>query len=64
MKATAATKFKTVEEYLSTLPKEVRIKMEKLRSTIKQAAPEAAEVISYNMPAFRVKQKLERALSR
>jgi len=46
-------KFQTVEEYLSTLPKEVRSKMEKLRRAIKRTAPEATEVISYNMPAFR-----------
>ena len=42
-----------VEEYLAALPKEARAALEKLRKTIKTAAPEATEVISYRMPAFR-----------
>lgn len=46
-------KFKTVSEYLSVLPESSRGIMERLRSTIKKAAPEAEELISYNMPAFR-----------
>jgi uncharacterized protein YdhG (YjbR/CyaY superfamily) len=43
----------TVDEYLSALPKEVRDILAGLRKTIRQAAPQAEEVISYNMPAFR-----------
>ncbi len=46
-------KFKTVEGYFSVLPDQMRIRMEELRQTIRQAAPDAEEVISYNMPAFR-----------
>lgn len=53
MLTTPEKKFKTVEEYLSVLPKKSRQILEKLRKAIKQAAPEAEEVISYNMPAFR-----------
>ena len=53
MTTTPGAKFKRVEEYLSALPADIRSKMEDLRSVIKQAAPEATEVISYNMPAFR-----------
>jgi len=49
----AGTKFKTVEEYFSTLPPDVRDILEDLRKTIKQAAPKAEEEISYNMPAIR-----------
>jgi len=45
--------FKTVDEYFSALPKDVRMTLEGLRKTIKQAAPKAEEVISYNMPAFK-----------
>ncbi|HSB56394.1 MAG TPA: DUF1801 domain-containing protein [Nitrosopumilaceae archaeon] len=44
---------KTVEEYLDTLPKEVRATLEKIRQTIKKVVPEAEEVISYQMPAFK-----------
>jgi len=47
------TKFKTVEEYFSTLSPDVRDILEDLRKTIKQAAPKAEEVISYNMPAIK-----------
>jgi uncharacterized protein YdhG (YjbR/CyaY superfamily) len=46
-------KFKTVDDYLAALPKNVSGKLEGLRKTIRQAAPEAEEVISYNMPAYR-----------
>jgi uncharacterized protein YdhG (YjbR/CyaY superfamily) len=46
-------KFQTVDEYLSGLPKNVRAILEGLRKTIRQAAPQAEEVISYNMPAFK-----------
>ena len=48
------TKFKTVDEYLSTVPKETRNILEELRKTIKKAAPKADELISYNMPAFKL----------
>jgi uncharacterized protein YdhG (YjbR/CyaY superfamily) len=43
----------TVEAYLAALPKESRLALEKLRKTIKAAAPEATETISYQMPAFK-----------
>ena len=46
-------KFKSVEEYLSTLPKEIKIQMLVLRKIIKETAPDAEELISYNMPAFK-----------
>lgn len=43
----------TVDEYLATLPEDRRAYMEALRRTIRAAAPEAVEVISYKMPAFK-----------
>ena len=48
-------KFETVDEYLSALPQHARAVAASLRQTIRQAAPQAEEVISYNMPAFRWK---------
>lgn len=54
MEANSKAKFKTVDEYMSALPKDVRVKMESVRKTIKQAAPDAVEIICYNMPAFRL----------
>jgi len=47
-------KFKTVDEYFSTLSHDSKGIMEQVRNTIKQAAPQATEVISYNMPAFKM----------
>lgn len=44
---------KNVDEYLKAYPADVRIIMEKLRQTIKTAAPKAEEVISYQMPAYK-----------
>ena len=43
----------SVEDYLATLPGEQRAALEKLRKTIRAAAPEATETISYQMPAFK-----------
>lgn len=42
----------SVEDYLAALPARPRAALEKLRRTIKAAAPEATERISYQMPAF------------
>jgi uncharacterized protein YdhG (YjbR/CyaY superfamily) len=41
-----------VDEYIASFSAEVRAILEKLRLTIRQAAPDARETISYNMPAF------------
>jgi uncharacterized protein YdhG (YjbR/CyaY superfamily) len=46
-------KFKSVDEYFSTLPIEKKFFLEELRKIIRQAAPEAEEAISYNMPAYK-----------
>lgn len=45
-------KFKTVKEYHTSIPKEIRAQVEELRDTIAKAAPQAELTISYNMPAF------------
>jgi len=42
-----------VDEYLAGVPKEARVVLEKLRQTIKAAAPMASEVISYQMPMYK-----------
>jgi uncharacterized protein YdhG (YjbR/CyaY superfamily) len=44
---------KDVDEYLASVPKEARTTLEKLRQTIKAAAPMASEVISYQMPMYK-----------
>ncbi len=43
----------SVEEYLAALPDERRSAVQELRRTIRAVAPEATELISYQMPAFR-----------
>ena len=49
----AKTNFQTIDEYIGTFPKSVQAILEKLRQTIRQAAPGAEEVISYQIPAFK-----------
>lgn len=48
-----SAKFKTVDEYLSTLPANKKSILKEVRRTIKEAAPKAEEVISYNMPGYK-----------
>lgn len=44
----------TVDEYLSSLPREVRSSLENVRKAIISAAPEAEERISYRIPFYRL----------
>ena len=55
--ATPKRKPKTTDEYLARVPEDKRAALEMLRKAIKAAAPEAVEVISYGLPAFRLKGK-------
>jgi uncharacterized protein YdhG (YjbR/CyaY superfamily) len=43
----------SVEAYLEALPDERRAAMEELRGAIRAAAPEATEMITYQMPTFK-----------
>ena len=43
----------TVDEYIAALPADRRGPMEDLRRTIRAAAPDATEVITYKMPGFK-----------
>lgn len=49
----SAQTFKDTDSYLALQPEKARDVLEKLRQTIKSSAPEAEEVISYGLPAFR-----------
>lgn len=42
-----------IDDYLATVPPQPRATLEKLRATIRAAAPKATECISYGMPAYR-----------
>ena len=46
-------KVASVDDYMKSVPKDMRTALDRLRKTIKAAAPDAEEVISYNIPAFR-----------
>ncbi len=48
----------SVEEYISWFPEEIQQKLELIRQTIREAVPEAKEVISYHMPAFKTSEVL------
>ena len=53
MKSIKAVPPKNVDEYVAAQPENVQAILNKLRSTIKAAAPKAEEVISYQMPAYK-----------
>lgn len=46
------------DAYISLFPAETRAVLEKLRAIIKEAAPQATEVISYQMPTFKLEGNL------
>jgi uncharacterized protein YdhG (YjbR/CyaY superfamily) len=47
-------KFSSIDAYHAAFPEEVQEKLQELRATITRVIPEAAEVISYNIPAFKM----------
>jgi uncharacterized protein YdhG (YjbR/CyaY superfamily) len=44
---------KDIDSYISKFPADVQVILEKVRETIRPAAPGATETISYQMPAFK-----------
>jgi uncharacterized protein YdhG (YjbR/CyaY superfamily) len=48
-------KYKSVDDYIATFPKDVQSILEEFRQAIRDVAPEAEETISYQMPAFKLK---------
>jgi uncharacterized protein YdhG (YjbR/CyaY superfamily) len=49
--------FTDIDAYINSFPKETRELLRQVRNTIRLAAPEAAESISYGMPAFKTNGK-------
>ena len=45
--------YKNIDEYIAGFPKEIQDILQNLRKVIQESAPEAQEVISYSMPAFK-----------
>lgn len=48
----------SVEEYFSWFPPDIQSKLQQIRDTLRAALPEAKEVISYHMPAFKTSEVL------
>ena len=49
---TPAQPASTIDEYIAGFPADIREILEKIRSTIHTAVPEAAEAIRYGLPTF------------
>ena len=48
------TTFQTVEQYIAAQPEGTQVVLEQVRSAIRKALPNADEVISYKIPAYRL----------
>lgn len=49
---------KTIDDYIAGFPEDVQLKLQKIRETIRDAAPDAVEKISYQMPTFALEGNL------
>ena len=49
---------RNIDEYIAGFPKDVQKSLEKIRRTIRKAAPDAEETISYQMPTFTLRGNL------
>ena len=49
-----SAKFKSVDHYIDYFPKQQKDALQEIRKAIQQAAPKAEEVLSYNMPAYKL----------
>jgi uncharacterized protein YdhG (YjbR/CyaY superfamily) len=52
------TGIRSVDEYIASFPEDIQALLQTVRATIRAAAPEAEEKISYQMPAFALKGNL------
>jgi uncharacterized protein YdhG (YjbR/CyaY superfamily) len=55
---TLKRRFETIDEYIAAFPRDVRDILQELRQTIRDAAPDAKETISYQIPAFQLNGNL------
>ena len=46
---------KSIDEYIEAFPGDVQLRLQQLRQTIRKAAPEAEETISYQIPTFKLR---------
>jgi uncharacterized protein YdhG (YjbR/CyaY superfamily) len=50
---TTSTTPGNIDEYISRYPDDIQAILQKIRTTIREAAPDAVETISYQMPTFK-----------
>ena len=50
--------FNTIDDYIATFPIDIQKKLQEMRATIKETAPDAEEKISYQMPTSFLKGNL------
>lgn len=50
----AKTDYQSIDEYHTAFPEEVRLRLETIRQIVRKVAPAASEVISYQIPAFKM----------
>jgi uncharacterized protein YdhG (YjbR/CyaY superfamily) len=51
----AKAEFKSVDQYIASWPEDVQTILERVRSTIRKAVPQAEESISYKIPAYKLR---------
>jgi uncharacterized protein YdhG (YjbR/CyaY superfamily) len=49
-----STTYKSVDEYMAAQPKDAQLVLQQVRRTIRKALPGAVEVISYQVPTYKV----------
>jgi uncharacterized protein YdhG (YjbR/CyaY superfamily) len=54
---TNQTALQDIDEYIAGFPNDVQKILKKIRMTIRKAAPDAEETISYRIPTFTLKRK-------
>jgi uncharacterized protein YdhG (YjbR/CyaY superfamily) len=54
MKKSSRTAPKDIDDYIAGFPEDVQKILKKVRTTIRQAAPDAEETISYQIPTFKL----------
>jgi len=52
------TKFQSVDDYIALQPDRAQRVLERVRAIIRRALPKAEEVISYNIPAYKLNGKV------
>jgi uncharacterized protein YdhG (YjbR/CyaY superfamily) len=51
----AKTNFKSVDEYIAAQPQDVQAILQRVRSSIRRVLPDAEEVISYQLPTYKLR---------